>query len=215
MDSEVPIYSEIKLEKSWLNKIVHLNRQIPPEAHSPMYNWHKFWSRKTWNVVSEFIKTYCPENGVTFDPFAGSGVTAIESLKNNRRTIICDILPIATEIIRLTIKPVSIIKLKEAFKRTENKVKNKILELYNTECRKCGYIFPMNCAIWEKDKCIEIRYQLCPICGDRKEKNTLPSEYDIKKLKTIELNKIKEWYPKQKLYHIKVNLLRKKKNMSL
>ena len=81
--------------------IEHLNRQIPPEAHSPMYNWHKFWSRKTWNVVSEFIKTYCPENGVTFDPFAGSGVTAIESLKNNRRTIVCDILPIATEIIRL------------------------------------------------------------------------------------------------------------------
>lgn len=182
--------------------IVHLNRQIPPEAHSPMYNWHKFWSRKTWNVVSEFIKTYCPENDVTFDPFAGSGVTAIESLKNNRRTIVCDILPIATEIIRLTIKSVSITKLQEAFKRVEDKVKNKILELYNTKCRKCDYIFPMNCAIWEKDKCIEIRYQTCPICGDRKEKNNHPSEYDIEKLKTIELNKINEWYPKQKLYHI-------------
>ena len=202
MNSDASNYSEIKLEKSRLNKIVHLNRQIPPEAHSSMYNWHKFWSRKTWNVVSEFIKTYCPENGITFDPFAGSGVTAIESLKNNRRTIVCDILPSATEIIRLTIKPISIIKLKEAFKRIEDKVKDKILELYNTECRKCGYVFPMNCAIWEKDECIEIRYQLCPICGDRREKNTQPFEYDIKKLKTIELSKIKEWYPRQKLYHI-------------
>src|SRR2546426_10208516 len=23
-----------------------------------MYVWHKFWGRKTWNVVGEFIKTY-------------------------------------------------------------------------------------------------------------------------------------------------------------
>ena len=59
----------------------HLNRQISPQVHTPMYNWHKFWSRKTWNVVAKFIKTYCPEEGVVFDPFAGSGVVAMEALR--------------------------------------------------------------------------------------------------------------------------------------
>lgn len=106
-------------------EITHLNRQIPPLAHTSMYLWHKYWSRKTWNVVSEFIKTYCPENGIVFDPFAGSGITAMEALKNGRRAIVCDLNPIATEIIRLTIKPVDQIKLHEAFERVEKKLKSR------------------------------------------------------------------------------------------
>ena len=120
--------------------INHLNRQIPPEAHTPMYNWHKYWSRKTWNVVAEFIKNYCPEGGVVFDPFAGSGVTAMEALKHKRRVIVSDLLPIATEIIRLTIKPVDTVKLTEAFRRVEAKVKNKILALYVRLQRKWQFL---------------------------------------------------------------------------
>ncbi|MCE5330056.1 DNA adenine methylase [bacterium] len=48
------------------------------------------------------MKTYSSENGAIYDPFAGSGVIAMEALKNNRRVIVSDILPISTEIIRLT-----------------------------------------------------------------------------------------------------------------
>ena len=64
--------------------IKHLNRQIPPEAHTAMYNFHKYWSRKTWNVVGKFIENYSKENEVVFDPFGGSGVTALEALKIGR-----------------------------------------------------------------------------------------------------------------------------------
>ena len=39
-------------------KFEHINRQIPPEPHTAMYVWHKYWSRKTWNVVGEHIKAY-------------------------------------------------------------------------------------------------------------------------------------------------------------
>jgi hypothetical protein len=55
-DTKIPT-----IEKSEVN---HLNRQIPPLAHTAMYNWHKFWSRKTWNVVGEFIKTYSTEEEI-------------------------------------------------------------------------------------------------------------------------------------------------------
>jgi len=193
---------EKKLQLVSKSRLNHLNRQIPPEAHTPMYNWHKFWSRKTWNVVAEFIKNYCPEKGIVFDPFAGSGVVAMEALKNNRRAIICDILPVATEIARLTIKNVSITKLHEAFERVEKRIKKKILPLYQTKCRNCGKEIPFTCSIWEKDKCVEIRYEKCPSCGDRQEKNCTLKDYDRKLLKDIEAREIKEWYPKQKLYHI-------------
>ncbi len=193
-ETKIPIVKKPRLN--------HLNHQIPPEAHTPMYNWHKFWSRKTWNVVTEFIKTYCPENGIVFDPFAGSGVVAMEALRNDRRAIVCDILPVATEIIRLTIKPISLSKLHEAYQRIEKKVKNKILSLYQTKCRRCGKKLPFTCAIWKDGKCVEIRYDKCPFCGDRQEKDCALKTFDKKLLKDIETSKIKEWYPKQRLYHI-------------
>ena len=87
----------------------HLNRQIPPEPHTAMYVWHKYWSRKTWNVVGEFIKNYTRENDVVFDPFSGSGVTAIEAVRNKRRAIVCDLNPTAAMITDLTLRPVSLL----------------------------------------------------------------------------------------------------------
>ncbi len=183
-------------------RIIHLNRQIPPEAHTPMYNFHKYWSRKTWNVVGEFIKTYCPEGGIVFDPFGGSGVTAMEALKIGRKVIICDLIPIATEITRLTIKPVSLTKLQEAFRRIESKIKDNIKQLYLTKCRKCNAEFSFECAIWRGGKCEEIRYSSCPHCGDSKTDNNPLSNYDRQLLQKIKVHKIKEWYPQNPLYHI-------------
>ncbi|MEW6200515.1 MAG: DNA methyltransferase, partial [bacterium] len=179
----------------------HIDRQIPPLAHTSMYVWHKYWSRKTWNVVSEYIKTYCPKGGIVFDPFAGSGITAIEALKNNRRAIVCDLNPIATEIIRLTIKPVKENELYEAFQRVEEKTRKKIESLYLTECRNCGKEIVFDCAIWREGKCMEIRYQSCPHCGDRREKKCKLTEYDRDLLGEIEKKKIRDWYPTNRLYY--------------
>ena len=107
----------------------HLNRQIPPLAHTAMYNWHKFWGRKTWNVVSAFIGSYCHPDGAVLDPFYGSGVTALEALKLGRRVIAVDLNPVATEILRLTILPVDLVELENAFHRVENEVRDAILDL--------------------------------------------------------------------------------------
>jgi len=72
--------------------VTHLNRQIPPEAHTAMYVWHKYWSRKTWNVVGEHVTSYTKEQGIIFDPFAGSGVRA-----HNRHGTMCDFVLNALE----------------------------------------------------------------------------------------------------------------------
>ena len=190
--------------------LIHLNRQIPPEAHTPMYNFHKYWSRKTWNVVGEFIETYCPENGIVYDPFGGSGVTALESLKRGRRVIISDISPISTEIIRLTIKPVSLKKLQEAYERVEKKVKNKIMQLYSSHCRKCNAELYFECAIWKDEKCVEIRYSSCPHCGDRQIEGNKLIKFDKDLLKEIDKHEIEEWYPKNPMYHVNGNPFKEK-----
>jgi 16S rRNA G966 N2-methylase RsmD len=204
---KIPQIAGKRLEKGTEDGLIntvqqpHLDRQIPPLAHTSMYVWHKYWSRKTWNVVGEYIKTYCPEGGIVFDPFAGSGITAMEALKNNRRAIVCDLNPIATEIIRLTIKPVKEIELHEAFERVKKKVRKKIESLYLTECRNCCEEFPLTCAIWEENKCVEIRYQSCPKCGATCRADCELINKDKKLLQKIESSKIKEWYPTNKFYY--------------
>ncbi|MBI5218468.1 MAG: DNA adenine methylase [Bacteroidia bacterium] len=192
------------------NTPVHLNRQIPPEAHTPMYNFHKYWSRKTWNVVGKFIENYCPENGIVYDPFGGSGVTAMEALRKGRKVIISDLNPIASEITRLTIKPVNLTKLHEAYKKIEKKIKTKINNLYKTQCRKCKHEFPFDVAIWNDGKCIDIRYASCPLCGDSKTGTNRLNNYDKTILQKIEKHNINEWYPKNPLYHINGNPFKEK-----
>ncbi len=181
--------------------VTHIDRQIPPLAHTPMYVWHKFWGRKTWNVVAEYIKTYCPEGGIVLDPFAGSGVVAMEALKAGRKAIVCDLLPIATEITRMTLKPVDLGRLRQAFDRVAGRVKSRILKLYETCCRNCRHTFPFTCAVWEKGRCVEIRYESCPRCGDRQEKDCRPNRADQALLQKIERTQIRAWYPRNRLYY--------------
>jgi adenine-specific DNA methylase len=129
------------------DSIQHIDRNIAPIAHTAMYVWHKFWSRKTWNVVGEYIKTYSPPNGVVVDPFSGSGIVAMEALRNGRRPIICDINPISTAIARMTLQYVNLAHLLAAFRRVEKTVAEEIEELYLTDCRKCGHKFPFTTAV--------------------------------------------------------------------
>jgi 16S rRNA G966 N2-methylase RsmD len=172
-----------------------------------MYNWHKFWGRKTWNVVGEFIGTYCRMDDVVLDPFSGSGVAALEALKIGRRVIAVDLNPVATEILRLTILQVDLVELENAFHRVEEKVKETILDLYKTQCRKCGADIPIECAVWTRDKkknlsLEELRYK-CPHCDEVVEKGGKPSSKDLKRMKAIaeEFKSKRLWYPKNPLYY--------------
>jgi 16S rRNA G966 N2-methylase RsmD len=172
-----------------------------------MYNWHKFWGRKTWNVISEFIKAYSPEGGIVMDPFSGSGVTALEALKLGRRVVAIDLNPIATEILRLSIEYIEPVRLQEAFDRIAQEIKAEINSLYITECRDCGEDVPVECSIWGRDEkknlfLKELRYK-CWNCGKVVEKGGKPKKQDLRHIKQVddEFHKKKIWYPKNPLYY--------------
>jgi 16S rRNA G966 N2-methylase RsmD/DNA-directed RNA polymerase subunit RPC12/RpoP len=166
-----------------------------------MYVWHKYWARKTWNVVGEFIQHYTREQEVVFDPFAGSGVVAIEAARRGRRSIVIDLNPAASLITELTLRQVNLVALQEAFGRIEEQVRGKIEKLYEVHCLKCGHLLVAPSFVREGDEVTEVRYPKCPTCGHRCEAGCAPKEDDQSTLKALERKPIQEWYPKQRLYY--------------
>jgi 16S rRNA G966 N2-methylase RsmD len=179
----------------------HINRQIPPAPHTAIYVWHKYWSRKTWNVVAEHIKAYTREHEIVFDPFAGSGVVAIEAARNKRRAIVCDLNPAASRITELTLRPVNTLKLLEAFERVRDRVKKPIEELYTVHCLKCGEPLVADCFVREGDEVVEVRYKRCQRCGHRCETGCKPRKKDLDALAGLERKRIGLWYPRHRLYY--------------
>ena len=58
-----------------------------------MYNTHLYWSQKSFNITDILIKNLSEPGEIIFDPFMGSGVTVLESIKNknDRIAIGCDV----------------------------------------------------------------------------------------------------------------------------
>jgi len=193
--------AQARIRRIRVPRFEHINRQIPPEAHTSMYVWHKYWSRKTWNVVGEHIKAYTREHEVVFDPFAGSGVVAIEAARNKRRPIVCDLLPVANRITELTLRRVNTTKLMEAFDRVRERVQKQIEDLYIIHCVKCGSPLVADCFVRDGDDLVEVRYKGCPHCEHRCESGCKPRKKDVHALDDLERKRIKEWYPKNQLYY--------------
>lgn len=176
-----------------MSDIKHINHPLVSKAHTPMYLMHKWWARKPHNVVAEYIKRYSKDGEIVLDPFVGSGVTAIESLKLNRKAIAIDLNPMAIFITRLTAHPIETKKIKEIFFEIERKIKNKINALYTTPCIKCKKEAIIICCHWRKDRIIKVLFE-CPNCGLKSSKR--PSREDFENYSKIEKQKIRYWYPK-------------------
>ena len=102
----------------------HMDYPVVPKPHTSMYLMHKYWARKPYNVVSEYIRNYTKEGDIVLDPFCGSGPTPIEAIKVGRKSIGIDLDPIAIFITKMTVLPVNIDSIKKTFE--EIKVKCEI-----------------------------------------------------------------------------------------
>jgi DNA modification methylase len=94
-----------------------LLEEIPVKKRSTRRHFgvHGYFTKQAWNVVAEYIKNYSKPGDLVLDPFGGSGVTAIESLMNNRSAISIDINPMAVFIVQSLIAPVNKTELSESF----------------------------------------------------------------------------------------------------
>lgn len=174
----------------------HIDHALVADFHPAEYQMHKYWARKPSNVVREYVKTYSDEGDIVLDPFCGSGVAAIEAVRTGRRAIGIDLNPMATFISRMTAKPVDLQEYREAFEAIEAEVKDDILQLYETECPKCGASRFINKVIWREGDIEALEYE-CSDCAEGRsrmlEKN--PERADSDRLERINERDVPKWYP--------------------
>ncbi|PWN86012.1 DNA methyltransferase [Bacillus altitudinis] len=60
---------------------------IKPTNRNPLYQSHLYWSQKPFNISDLLIEELTEEGDIVFDPFMGSGVTIIESVLLNRKSV--------------------------------------------------------------------------------------------------------------------------------
>lgn len=140
-------------------------------------NLHIYWSKKPYELIQKYIQAFSKENDVIFDPFCGSGTTAVAALSSGRKFIGGDLSKAATFITKNTLLRVKVKRLEDMFASVKKTVEKKINSLYATSCRHCEKEARVNylrwCGIYECN-CGEIvplveakkekRKYLCPAC---------------------------------------------------
>lgn len=74
-----------------VNEKLSVIKELKPIVDNPAGFMHNYMARKPYNVVSEIIKRFCPDDGCVYDPMFGSGTTIIEASKLGRKAIGTDI----------------------------------------------------------------------------------------------------------------------------
>lgn len=161
------------------NFMKRINKNITAETHPSHYMMHKYWGRKPHNVVREYILNFTKPGDTVLDPFMGSGVVVIESLKNNRKAIGIDLNPMACLIAQNTINEVDLNDFLVEFEEIYDKNKEKFSELYLTKCPTCKVEVPFENSIWDHEEFSKLR-GFCHTCG-KFTKNA--DSYDHKVLK--------------------------------
>lgn len=121
---------------------------VVPSKHPAHYLMHKYWARKPHNLVAAYVAHHTNTGEVVLDPFSGSGVTAIESLRLRRVPVAVDISPISSLIIEGTASAVEDARLAECMDQVAAKVSGLASESYRTECPECGRTAKVLYCVW-------------------------------------------------------------------
>lgn len=151
--------------------------ELTPTKSNPLYNSHIYWSQKPYNVCDLLIEALSNKGDVVFDPFLGSGVTALEAIQSSssRCAVGCDINDLPLFIPNLLLSINSINDLGEKLKLFSHKL-DFLLNRYETKCTECGSKSIITKVRFDKPERTvseiiikDIDY-VCPTCGKHSKK---------------------------------------------
>lgn len=103
-----------------------------PDGYKGLYGFHKYWGKKPAEPIAYLINHLSPPGGLVIDPFLGSGVSAIEAVRLNRRVIGIDLNPAAIRLTRMLVNPPSKGNVEASFAQIRTTVKTEIMATYKT-----------------------------------------------------------------------------------
>ena len=166
------------------------------ESYTGIYGTHKYWSKKPYNIIRDFILKYTNGSDIVIDPFCGSGISITESILSGRKAIGIDINPSAIFITKQMINKISTKKLREEFKKIEEDIKNKINSFYILKRGNREFIGTH--FLWENSELKEVWYNRDKQCNKYIEK---PTEEDLKLASSFSYNEIPYFYPMNNFFH--------------
>jgi DNA modification methylase len=165
------------------------------ESYKGIYSMHKYWSKKPFNVIKNFIVEYTQQGDIVLDPFCGSGVAISESVFNNRKAIGVDINPMAIFITKEMLVNLNIPKFKEEFENLKNTCKPKIDAYYLV--KRENKEFTATHFIWDKGKMVELWYY--NENGNKVIEEPIKSDFEL--ADSFNIEKIEYFFPETKFYH--------------
>lgn len=160
-----------------------------------LYDSHIYWSQKPYNICDILIKSFSQKGDIVFDPFLGSGVTLLQSIRkdNDRIGIGCEINEAPIFIVNTLLKKYDIKKFNKISQHFIQSLK-KLLPYYYTKCPHCKENAVTTSVIFDKSsrnadiviKAINYR------CSCTSKSTKLPDAYDYKAININEvINNIK------------------------
>jgi len=114
-----------------IENLVDVNDIQYDRSFSRVAKLHKYWSRKPWFIVKEYINTYSKKDDIVLDPFCGSGIIGLEAVLGGRNFVGYDLNPFAVFLAQNTMDiEYSDAGLVNALEIIESEVGNKIMDLY-------------------------------------------------------------------------------------
>jgi DNA modification methylase len=184
-----------------------INFALVEDKRPPLYTAMKYWGKKPHNIWRQYIENYTPKNGVYFDPFSGSAISAFEAVKVNRKAIAFDLNPLTSFTIEVFSTKFDITLFRKAVNKIFNEIGNDktYLEFFSTKSRKSNENTIVQHFKWEDGRL----YELGVFYTDLEKQTELnkkaikdkyiakPSTEDQKLSNKQSEIKIKTWFPSE------------------
>lgn len=184
---------EIHESKYDLIQLKNELKTLNPTSKNPVYNTHLYWSQKSFNVIDLLVSLLSEKGDIVFDPFMGSGVTILESVKNNinRIGVGCDINEMPRFIVENIIENIPKADLLGTFSAFKKKL-NTLNSYYETECPICHGIGIISKVVFDKPVRTENKFKIraisynCQSCGKQVKE---ADELDYNRMSTLKCGK--------------------------
>jgi len=159
--------------------IEEINYALVEDVRPPIYTAMKYWGKKPHNIWRKYIENYTPENGIFLDPFSGSGISAFEAIKANRKVIAFDLNPLTSFIIEIFATDFDKSKFEKEVKRIAATFKTDAIynKYFTTQSRHSNETSVVQSLKWEDENIYEL--------GIEATENEIKKQKELKKKKKI------------------------------